>query len=43
MRRAFRLCLDAARSHYEGRGPRRERGHPWVYGWDPYLAPAGHT
>jgi hypothetical protein len=38
LRQAFWICLEAARAHYQGRGPGRRRGHPWVYGWDLYLA-----
>ena len=38
LRQSFWICLEAARAHYQGRGPGRRRGHPWVYGWDLYLA-----
>ena len=38
LRRAFQLCLEVAQAHYRGRAPQRKRGHPWVYGWDLYLA-----
>jgi hypothetical protein len=43
------VVLQLAEAHYRGRGPRRRRSHPWVYGWDalprpPPLPglPAGH-
>jgi hypothetical protein len=38
LRQAFLVCLELAEAHYRGRGPQRRRGHPWVYGWDLYLA-----
>ena len=38
LRQAFLVCLELAQAHYQGRGPGRRRGHPWVYGWDLHLA-----
>lgn len=38
LRWAFQVCLELAQAHDQGRGPERKRGHPWVSGWDLYLA-----
>jgi hypothetical protein len=36
--RAFQLCQEVAQAYYRGRALEDKRGHPWVYGWDLYLA-----
>ncbi len=38
LRQAFLACRELAEAQYQGRGPQRKRGHPWLYGWNLYLA-----